>query len=110
MDNTNFWSKLWSGIKYVFSKIWVVAIVPLSLFLVKIFFNKDDKIEEEIKETKEEIKESKKDLKKQEEVVEKVESNVVSKNEETKDMIEEVKESEEKRKEDLSKFLPGLKR
>lgn len=106
----NFWTKLWSGIKYFFSKIWVVAIVPLSLFLVKIFFKKDDKTKEEIEETKEEIKESKKDLNDQEDTVEKIESDVVSKNEETKDVIEEIKKNEEERKEDLSEFLPGLKR
>lgn len=106
----DFFYKIWSGIKYVFSKIWVVAIVPLSLFLVKTFFKKESKIEEEIKETKEEIKDTKADLKKQEDIVEKVESETIDKNEETKDLVEEVKESEKKRKEDLSEFLPGLKK
>lgn len=95
-------------IEAAFKKIWWVLLVPIGLFIVKIFTgnNKQKETKKEVKEIKKEIKAEEKEIKKEKETETKIENEI------EKDVEDIQKTVDEKKKNDqgISQFLPGVKK
>lgn len=98
-----------SKLKSFFSKAWAILIIPLSLFLAKIFFgsNKDSKAKEEIKETSKEIKQESKEIEQRVQEIEKTEDKLDQQVQEIEEILDNppVKDDDK-----IHTILPGLKK
>lgn len=99
---------IWTKIVNFFKKGWTLLIIPVILFIIRLFTGKgkDKELKKEIKEINKEIKEEKKDIQKQTTSVEKKEDIVEQKVQEVKDEVE----NHQKNKDDISEILPGIKK
>lgn len=102
-------STFFSKLKSFFSKAWAILIIPLSLFLAKIFFgsSKDSKAKEEIKETSKEIKQESKEIEQRVQEIEKTEDKLDQQVQEIEEILDKppVKDDDK-----IHTILPGLKK
>ena len=111
MSDTNFWTKLWEGIKNFFKKFWYVILVPIGLFFAHLLFkDSNSELKKEIKKEEKEIKKETKEIKKQEAATDKKEEEVKQQIADVQETTEKQKESQEQRKAEIEEILPGLKK
>lgn len=99
-----------SKLKSFFSKAWAILIIPISLFLAKIFFgfNKDNKeVKEEIKETSKEIKQGSKEIEQRLQEVERAEDKLDQQVREIEEILDNPPVKDDDR---IHTILPGLKK
>ena len=91
----------------IFKKVWFVVFIPIGMFFVSLFFNKQDSyvIKEEIKHTTQETKEEVKEVQKAKAKDEDTEKTVIEKNEDLKQTIESNLDDKESRDKEASKFF-----
>ena len=94
--------KIWNVIK----RIWVFLLIPIILFIIKLFTGKENKkLKKEITALKEDISEKKEEIKEEKQSIEKKEEGLLKKSQEIQKEINQREENPE-----ISEILTGLKK